>query len=123
MWKNWIELNFIGQNQLNKLIFHKMLLIYSATNSDPSILFSICRPQAEDSQENSGKAISDNDPVICEANDSFMCSLALDTTASFVTSATVSVSSAVAPPVLLRVPARPGKNVIKCSDTVCSNSF
>ncbi|KAG7230546.1 hypothetical protein INR49_025262 [Caranx melampygus] len=66
-------------------------------------------PHAEDSQVNSGKPASDNNPVVCEAKDSFMCSLALDTTTSFATLVTVSVSSAVAPPIQLRVPARPVK--------------
>ncbi|XP_035771387.1 leptin receptor isoform X1 [Neolamprologus brichardi] len=48
-------------------------------------------------------------PVVCEAQDSFMCSLTLDPTTSFVAMVTVSISDAVAPPVLLRVPARPEK--------------
>lgn len=51
-------------------------------------------------------------PVVCEAEDSFMCSLALDTTTSFVTVVTVSIGNAVALPVLLRIPARPGKKEI-----------
>uniref|UniRef100_A0A7N8X959 Leptin receptor n=1 Tax=Mastacembelus armatus TaxID=205130 RepID=A0A7N8X959_9TELE len=60
-------------------------------------------------QVNNGNVLSDN-PVICEAQDSFMCSIALDTvTTSFVTMVTVSISDAVAPPVLLRIPARPEK--------------
>lgn len=50
-----------------------------------------------------------NNPVVCEAEDSFTCSIALDTTTSFVAMVTVSISDAVAPPVLLRMPARPGE--------------
>uniref|UniRef100_A0A671VP30 Fibronectin type-III domain-containing protein n=1 Tax=Sparus aurata TaxID=8175 RepID=A0A671VP30_SPAAU len=50
-----------------------------------------------------------NNPVVCEAEDSFTCSIALDTTTSFVGMVTVSISDAVAPPVLLRIPARPVK--------------
>ncbi|XP_034563377.1 leptin receptor isoform X2 [Notolabrus celidotus] len=46
-------------------------------------------------------------PVVCE--DSFTCSLSLDAMTSFVTIVTVSVSDSVAPPVLLRIPARPVK--------------
>nr|XP_046247693.1 leptin receptor isoform X2 [Scatophagus argus] len=64
--------------------------------------------QKEDTQVNVGRAAPDN-PVVCEAEDSFMCSVALNRTASFVTMVTVSISNAVAPPVLLRVPARPVK--------------
>ncbi|CAJ1061002.1 leptin receptor isoform X1 [Xyrichtys novacula] len=48
-------------------------------------------------------------PVVCEAEDSFTCSLTLDATTSFVTTVTVSISDTVAPPVLLQIPARPGK--------------
>ncbi|XP_023146278.2 leptin receptor isoform X2 [Amphiprion ocellaris] len=48
-------------------------------------------------------------PVVCEAEDSFMCSITLDPTTSFVTVVTVSILDAVAPPVLLRIPARPVK--------------
>ncbi|XP_022071967.2 leptin receptor [Acanthochromis polyacanthus] len=48
-------------------------------------------------------------PVVCEAKDSFMCSITLDPTTSFVTMVTVSILDAVAPPVLLRIPARPVK--------------
>lgn len=59
------------------------------------------------SEVNDGNTASYN-PVVCEAEDSFMCSLALDST-SFVTMVTVSISGAVAPPILLRVPARPAK--------------
>ncbi|XP_072245222.1 leptin receptor [Leuresthes tenuis] len=49
------------------------------------------------------------DPVVCEAEDAVMCSLALDPATSFVTIVTASVSNAVAPPVLLRIPDRPVK--------------
>ncbi|XP_071342277.1 leptin receptor isoform X2 [Trachinotus anak] len=65
-------------------------------------------PRKQDSQVNYGNPASDN-PVVCEAKDSFMCSVALDTTTSFVTVVTVSISNATALPVLLRVPARPVK--------------
>uniref|UniRef100_A0A668TDI9 Fibronectin type-III domain-containing protein n=1 Tax=Oreochromis aureus TaxID=47969 RepID=A0A668TDI9_OREAU len=59
-------------------------------------------------QEDGDYPASEN-PVVCEAQDSFMCSLTLDPTTSFVAMVTVSISDAVAPPVLLRVPARPEK--------------
>ena len=49
------------------------------------------------------------DPIVCEAEDAVMCSLALDPATSFVTIVTASVSNAVAPPVLLRISDRPGK--------------
>uniref|UniRef100_A0A3B5ARE7 Leptin receptor n=1 Tax=Stegastes partitus TaxID=144197 RepID=A0A3B5ARE7_9TELE len=62
-------------------------------------------PQKTDTELNN--PASDN-PVVCEAEDSFMCSVALEPT-SFVTVVTVSISDAVAPPVLLRIPARPVK--------------
>ncbi|XP_045905624.1 leptin receptor isoform X2 [Micropterus dolomieu] len=62
----------------------------------------------EDTEVNDGNTASDN-PVVCEAVDSFTCSVALDATSSFVTLVTVSISNAVAPPVLLRIPARPVK--------------
>ncbi|KAE8293952.1 Leptin receptor [Larimichthys crocea] len=64
--------------------------------------------QKEDKMVNDGNTAPYN-PVVCEAEDSFMCSLALDTTTSFVTVVTVSIGNAVAPPVLLRIPARPVK--------------
>ncbi|XP_070764514.1 leptin receptor [Enoplosus armatus] len=64
--------------------------------------------QKEDTEVNDGNTASDN-PVVCEAEDSFTCSVALDTTTTFVTVVTVSISDAIAPPVLLRIPARPVK--------------
>lgn len=64
--------------------------------------------QNEDTGANHGNTAPDN-PVVCKAQDSIMCSIALDATASFVTVVTVSISDAIAPPVLLRVPARPVK--------------
>ncbi|XP_047443679.1 leptin receptor [Mugil cephalus] len=53
-------------------------------------------------------APSDNS-VICEAEDSFTCSVALSPATSAVAVVAVTISDAVAPPVLLRVPARPEK--------------
>uniref|UniRef100_A0A667ZIW4 Leptin receptor n=1 Tax=Myripristis murdjan TaxID=586833 RepID=A0A667ZIW4_9TELE len=50
-----------------------------------------------------------DNPVVCAAEDSFLCSVALDVTTSFVTVVTVSISNATAPPVLLSIPARPVK--------------
>ncbi|KAI3368569.1 hypothetical protein L3Q82_025575, partial [Scortum barcoo] len=64
--------------------------------------------QREDTEVSDGNTAPDN-PVVCEAEDSFTCSVALDTLSSFVTMVTVSISNAVAPPVLLRIPARPVK--------------
>ncbi|XP_044056055.1 leptin receptor isoform X2 [Siniperca chuatsi] len=64
--------------------------------------------QKEDTEVNDGNPASDN-PVFCEAEDSFTCSVALDRTTTFVTMVTLSISNAVAPPVLLRIPARPVK--------------
>lgn len=69
--------------------------------------FFISRSQEDDS--NNTEHIASDNPVVCEAVDSFMCSIALDTTTSFVTVVTASISDAIAPPVLLRIPARPGK--------------
>lgn len=71
------------------------------------------RSWKEDTEVNDGNTASDN-PVVCEAEDSFTCSVALDTTANFVTMVTVSISDAVAPPVLFRIPARPGKSLVLC---------
>ncbi|XP_068175396.1 leptin receptor isoform X2 [Antennarius striatus] len=62
----------------------------------------------ENIEPNNGDSPPDN-PVVCEAEDSFMCSVTLDTTKSFVTVVTVSISGAVAPPVQLRIPALPVK--------------
>nr|AKA88532.1 leptin receptor [Scophthalmus maximus] len=64
--------------------------------------------QKEDSLVNSGNTSPDK-PVACEAKDSFVCSIALDTTTSFIAVVTVSVSDAEALPVQLRIPARPVK--------------
>ncbi|XP_028259278.1 leptin receptor isoform X2 [Parambassis ranga] len=47
--------------------------------------------------------------VVCEAEDSFMCSVTLDPTTSYITMVTISISDAFASPVLLRIPARPVK--------------
>lgn len=71
---------------------------------------------------NDGNAASDN-PVVCEAEDSFMCSVPLGGTASFATAVTVSISDAVAPPVLLRIPARPGKSLVLCFILVTQLAF
>lgn len=60
---------------------------------------------------NQGSGAADN-PVVCEAEDSFMCSVALDASTAFVTKVTVSISDAIASPFLLRIPARPGKEGI-----------
>lgn len=72
------------------------------------VFVSISRSQKGDSSVNDEGIASDN-PVVCEAVDSFMCSVAIDTTTSFVITVTVSISDAIAPQVLLRIPARPGK--------------
>lgn len=55
-----------------------------------------------------GSAAPEN-PVVCEVEDSFTCSVALDDTAGFATMVAVSVSGAAVPPVLLTIPARPGE--------------
>uniref|UniRef100_A0A4W6D5G8 Leptin receptor n=1 Tax=Lates calcarifer TaxID=8187 RepID=A0A4W6D5G8_LATCA len=82
--------------------------VQPSTTLDAGLMAVSLQPAVvKDSQVNSGNTTSDN-PVVCEAEDSFMCSVALDTT-SFVTMVTVSISNAKAPPVLLRVPARPVK--------------
>ncbi|XP_069009275.1 leptin receptor [Embiotoca jacksoni] len=62
--------------------------------------------QKDDAEAND--PASDNS-VVCEAEDSFTCSISLDPTMGFVTVVTVSISDAVAPPVLLMIPARPAK--------------
>ena len=69
------------------------------------------RSQKEDTDVKDWTTSSD-DPVVCEAEDSFMCSVSLDAKTSVVTMVTISISDAVAPPVLLRIPARPGKSLI-----------
>ncbi|XP_028300361.1 leptin receptor isoform X2 [Gouania willdenowi] len=51
----------------------------------------------------------DYNPVVCEAQDSFMCSFTIGTNRSFVTVVTVSLSDAAAPSVQLRIPAKPVK--------------
>ncbi|KAF7663963.1 hypothetical protein LDENG_00194070 [Lucifuga dentata] len=50
-----------------------------------------------------------NNPVVCEAEDSFMCSLTLDVDTSFIAMVIISLSNTTAPLVLLSVPARPVK--------------
>uniref|UniRef100_A0A8C6L596 Leptin receptor n=1 Tax=Nothobranchius furzeri TaxID=105023 RepID=A0A8C6L596_NOTFU len=45
--------------------------------------------------------------LVCDAEDSLMCSFHLDSARSFVLMVTVSISGAAAPPVLLRIPERP----------------
>lgn len=57
---------------------------------------------------NSGSVTAGN-PVVCEAEDSFRCSVALDDPAGFAALFSVSVSGSVAPNVLLEVPPRPGE--------------
>ncbi|XP_074524942.1 leptin receptor [Halichoeres trimaculatus] len=50
------------------------------------------------------------DPIVCKAEESFTCSLALDALRmSFVTMVTISISDTSAPPVLLQIPAKPVK--------------
>ncbi|XP_024135133.1 leptin receptor isoform X1 [Oryzias melastigma] len=50
-----------------------------------------------------------SNPVVCEAEESFTCSLPLHPEASYVATVTVNVSSVMAPPVFLIIPARPVK--------------
>lgn len=76
-----------------------------------SLLF--CRSQDGNTEGDAGRSAPDN-PVICEAEDSFMCAVALDDPTSFITAVTVSVSDSVAPPVLLKIPARPGEHSFFC---------
>lgn len=47
--------------------------------------------------------------MVCEAQDSFRCSVPLDDPAGFSMRVSLSVSGSVAPTVLLEVPARPGE--------------
>lgn len=74
-----------------------------------SLLF--CRSRDGNAERDAGRSAPDN-PVVCKAEDSFMCTVALDNPTSFVTVVTVSVSDSVAPPVLLRIPARPGEHLV-----------
>lgn len=74
-------------------------------------LYSSLRSHNKNSKVNQEGGAVDN-PVVCEAEDSFMCSVALDASTTFVTMVTVSISDAIASPVLLRIPARPGKEGI-----------
>ncbi|XP_075872070.1 leptin receptor [Nelusetta ayraudi] len=66
--------------------------------------------QDENSQGagSAGSAAPDN-PVVCELEDSFTCSVALDDPAGSATTVAVSISGSVVPPVLLTIPARPVK--------------
>ncbi|XP_060933549.1 leptin receptor [Limanda limanda] len=83
----------------------------SQTSEDAGVMavsFQRLMSQKDDSLENDGQTPSDN-PVICEAEDSLVCSVALDTTTSFIAVVTVGISNAEAPPVQLRIPARPVK--------------
>lgn len=68
------------------------------------------RFQKSKSAVDSEEAASDP-PVLCEAEDSFTCSVALDAESSFHAVVTLSVADATAPSVLLRVPARHGESV------------
>ncbi|XP_058494846.1 leptin receptor [Solea solea] len=61
--------------------------------------------QTEDPHES---AVSDN-PIVCEAEDSFVCSVPLYTSASYITVVTIGISSATSLPVHLRIPPRPVK--------------
>lgn len=54
---------------------------------------------------------SEGHPVTCEAEGSFVCSVALGAESSFYMMLAVSISDARAPSVLLRIPARPGETV------------
>lgn len=69
------------------------------------------RSHNKNTKVNQGSGAADN-PVVCEAEDSFMCSVALDASTTFVTMVTISISDAIASPVLLGIPARPGKEGI-----------
>ncbi|CAN9500887.1 unnamed protein product [Ophioblennius macclurei] len=53
--------------------------------------------------------LAPDDLVVCEATNSFLCSVTLNHTQSFVTVVTVNVAGTAAPPVQLRVPALPVK--------------
>ncbi|XP_068445733.1 leptin receptor [Clinocottus analis] len=64
--------------------------------------------QTDDTRVKDGNTAADN-PVVCEGTDSFMCSLALGSATNFVSVVTVSISSAIAPAVPLRIPDRPVK--------------
>ncbi|XP_034438998.1 leptin receptor isoform X1 [Hippoglossus hippoglossus] len=83
----------------------------SQTSEDAGLMavsFQRLLSQKDESLVNDGQTTSDN-PVVCEAEDSLVCSVALDTTASFIAVVTVGISNAEAPPVQLRIPARPVK--------------
>ncbi|XP_076026277.1 leptin receptor [Genypterus blacodes] len=62
--------------------------------------------QTEGDQVNDGTPASD-DAVVCDAGNSFLCSVALDVNAGFVAMVTFNVSNTRVPPILLSVPARP----------------
>lgn len=72
--------------------------------------FFYCRSQDENTEGagDAGSAAPEN-PVVCEVEDSFTCSVALDDAAGFATTVAVSVSGSIVPPVLLTIPARPGE--------------
>lgn len=81
-----------------------LFTLYCVTSHDAECSLFIFR-------SNTDTDSSDN-PVICEAKDFFMCSVALKSTESFVTVVTVSISDAVAPPIHLKVPQTPGEKII-----------
>lgn len=83
--------------------------------------FFYCRSQDENTEGNgdAGSAAPEN-PVVCEVEDSFTCSVALHDPAGFATMVAVSVSGAVVPPVLLTIPARPGEWQDSLFPLVCS---
>ncbi|XP_034035456.1 leptin receptor [Thalassophryne amazonica] len=64
--------------------------------------------QKGDSKVNHDDSTPDN-PVMCEANNSFVCSIALNSNTSFVTMVTIRIFDAIAPSVRLNVPTRPVK--------------
>lgn len=80
----------------------------SSSSVESGLMAVILQRLLADTGVNDGTPVTDS-PVVCEAKDSFTCSIALDARTSFVVVVTVSFSEAIAPPVPLRIPARPVK--------------
>lgn len=100
---------FLYHLDLKMFIFYYMFhfsVSYSRQNKRFFIylFLSISRSENDTEKKNS---TSDN-VVVCDAENSLMCSFHLDSARSFIM--TFNISNVVAPPVLLRIPAQPSKN-------------
>lgn len=118
-WLQWSDTHLMQEDilRLNCLYFHLFRSVCYCTCCSPvhyqthwleNVLYPFHRFQKENTDVGNENSASDHS-VICEAEDSFMCSVTLETTTSFHIMVTVSIANTTAPPLLLRVPARPGR--------------